>query len=265
MSEIRLSDLTNTDVVWSLERELYDPRIVLTFVSPGEPVSKSRARFTGKGSKTRAYTPEKTRQAEENMGWLARQAGATGQADGDSSFGLFTMFFCGTWQRRDADNMLKLVSDALTGVVWKDDDQVVEMSARLQRGVDDPRTHVAVYRCLTSRPPTNPCEICGSPVRQYKSQTNRYCSSECSGQARRRRVTLFCLNCGEGFEKTKASADRIKKPLCSERCRYAVQVVERPCEWCGEMVRRPRSQTRKRLFCSTGCAGKWRTGKPRNV
>lgn len=250
------------EVSWVLQRELYEPEVVATFVRPGEPVSKSRARFTKRGSKVHAYTPEKTKQAEEEIGWLARQAGIRGTPDATSSFGLFVAAFCGTWQRRDIDNMVKLVADGLTGVAWKDDDQVTEISGRVERGVDDPRTHVLVYRCLKQEAPTKPCATCGKSVRQHKSQTNNYCSYECTWEGRRERVSLDCHSCGKSFERLEAEAAKAKRHYCSMACKS--NRVERPCDQCGVWVSRPKSQAKgKRLFCSSACAGEWRIGKPR--
>jgi hypothetical protein len=45
---------------FKLWREVADLPVIARFTVDGEPASKSRPRFTGKGSKKRAYTPEKT-------------------------------------------------------------------------------------------------------------------------------------------------------------------------------------------------------------
>ena len=75
------------------------------------------------------------------------------------SLGVFAVFFCESFQRRDVDNMLKLILDALNGVVWKDDAQVTEVSGRVARGVSNPRTAVLLYRINSAGSiPTKACE-----------------------------------------------------------------------------------------------------------
>lgn len=227
-----------------------DLPVVVQFVVDGEPVSKARARFS-KGGRT--YTPEKTRAAEERVAWLCRQAGA-GRVDGNKTFGLFVKFFCATWQRRDVDNMIKLVGDALTGVVWVDDLQVSEISGSVQRGVDDARTHILVYETPLAGPPKKPCETCGNDVRQYKSQPNRYCSKSCSDIGQRRRVEMPCAQCGMLVSRKIAYVSRVKDTYCSDKCRRLHRSVTRPCETCGKDIRRPRSQSGSRSFCGIDCA-----------
>lgn len=134
--------------LWGLEREVRACQEVLRFEIPGDPASKARARFTGKGG---AYTPEKTRRAEDMVVIYARKAGLRGLADRVSSFGLSCVFFTATWQRRDADNMLKLVADGLNGIAYGDDSQVTEMSARIVRADPNPRTHVLLYKTVLQR------------------------------------------------------------------------------------------------------------------
>ena len=147
--------------------------------------------------------------------------------------------------------MIKLVADALTGVVWVDDSQVSEVSGAVQRGVDDARTHILVYETTAAMPPTQPCRTCGKPVRQYKSQPNYYCSRECSGLASRRRVDLPCAQCGGPASVKQAYVSRVKTTYCSDKCRRAHRQVTRPCETCGTDVTWPKSQARTRTFCKS--------------
>ncbi len=258
--EARIDMGSSEEVIWALEREVNpDLEVVLCLDYDGEPVSKSRARFTKRGSKTFAYTPEKTKAAEERIALLARSQ-IRGAPDGEQAFGVFAKFFCGTWQRRDVDNMLKLVSDALTGVVWDDDSQVSEMAAAVQRGVDDPRTYVLVYRTNARRPPTRPCRVCQKPVRQHKSQPNNYCSKQCSYVGQQKRVTFACVQCGSEYWVKESAASKVKTPLCSQSCREKHTKITRPCGSCGKPVVRSRSEIRKHVFyCDHICRDADRT------
>jgi Holliday junction resolvase RusA-like endonuclease len=113
---------------------------VIELTVMGEPVSKERARTTRIGS----YTPAKTKAAEELIGWLfkskAKSWGTTGW------FGMEVTFFLGSKRRRDLDNMLKLVFDALNGLAYTDDSQVIEVSARKRFvPISEARTIIKIY------------------------------------------------------------------------------------------------------------------------
>lgn len=99
---------------------------------PGEPRAKARARVTRNGT----FTPRVTRDAEAQI--VAEFWKAFPQHipwDGDVS--LHVEFFRGTRRRVDIDNLLKLVQDALNGVVFVDDSQIVSLSASRRGAVGD--------------------------------------------------------------------------------------------------------------------------------
>lgn len=206
------------DVFWGLEREAFGaPKVLLQFVVPGDPASKARPRFTGRGSKGRTYTPEATRQAEEAVAWCARAAGWSGPPDSEGGFGLLCVFFTADYQRRDVDNMLKLVSDGLNKIVYADDSQITEVSARVMRNDPHPRTHVRVYETTPQTVPTVGCAGpgCTKRVKFYGSAVYRHCSKACE-RAARESVPWVCRACGrEEFR----SATRAKIIYCNEACR----------------------------------------------
>jgi Holliday junction resolvase RusA-like endonuclease len=93
------------------------------------PVPKGRPRV-GHG---RVYTPPRTAAAEEALGWVLRAAykGAPTTAPCEVRLD----FHVGSGQVPDLDNLVKLALDAANGIVWKDDRQVVAITARRhQRG-----------------------------------------------------------------------------------------------------------------------------------
>lgn len=117
--------------------------LVIDVVHLGDPVSKARARVTEHG----AYTPTKTRDAEESWQWLLRTSCPEfTNADHDFDYRLELGFYTATWRRCDLDNLVKLVSDACNGLVYADDRQVTEINATLVRADPNPRTHLMVFR-----------------------------------------------------------------------------------------------------------------------
>ena len=122
------------------------PRIVCGCRIPGEPVSKERPRVTKRKGKSITYTPKGTRVAELAIAWetVSQNPGITMEADLD--FRVDVLFVSKSNRRRDIDNMIKLVLDALNGVVYKDDSQVVEIHAVMARGsAEEPRTDIIIW------------------------------------------------------------------------------------------------------------------------
>ena len=121
--------------------------IVLRLTIPGEPLPKQRARVLRTG---RTYTPARTREAENVIRWytvVARQkAGVRGLERGPLS--LTARFYRSTARTADLDNLVKLVTDALNGVLWHDDRQVVQLHAARFDRQKNPRTEIEVYRII---------------------------------------------------------------------------------------------------------------------
>lgn len=120
---------------------------IVNLTVQGEPVSKGRPRvFHGHG-----VTPRETREAEQRIRLLYR-----------SKYGMFSPYSCpvqvmltfrmGTRRRKDYDNMAKLVTDALNGLAYEDDSQIVlamvvkilPPADRRKRGLWKPRTEITI-------------------------------------------------------------------------------------------------------------------------
>lgn len=221
---------------------------VARFTVDGEPVSKSRARFTHYGSKVRAYTPEKTKVAEAAMGRQFRRVSPEHVPDGENAFGVACIFFACTFQRRDVDNMIKLVCDGLNGVAWVDDSQVYEVSGRRGRCLPgEARTEVLIYRLGPLWNPTKLCDHCGKSIRVYRSVAPKYCSRDCVNAARRaRRKPRTCKHCGNEFFGDKPTDGRV---YCSAQCKSDSARVDLVCIVCGDDFTCWRSWQRKYAYC----------------
>jgi len=115
---------------------------VIKFLIPGAPVAKARARATMVAGRARMYTPDKTASYEGKTAYLAKQAmGDMALMLGPVSLTVIAVFgYPASWSKKriaanlvkpewvvkkpDGDNCLKIVSDALNGVCFKDDSQV---------------------------------------------------------------------------------------------------------------------------------------------
>ena len=119
--------------------------MILVIEIPGEIRGKGRPRFTSAGQHGRAYTDARTVSAENWVKACAVDAGAT-VAEGP----LFVTVEVGvkvprSWTKKrqaqaltgalfptgkpDLDNIIKLISDALNGIAWRDDSQITTVQA----------------------------------------------------------------------------------------------------------------------------------------
>jgi crossover junction endodeoxyribonuclease RusA len=129
--------------------------IVLDFTVPGEPARKERPRSRVMAGKVITYTPPETKKAEERIvqyvaealthdrSWVSEAAKQAVQGDPYACFKLTCIFYVSRIGKRDVDNMLKLVMDAINhtgGRVWVDDRQVTDTEASVRLDAENPRT-----------------------------------------------------------------------------------------------------------------------------
>jgi len=106
----------------------------------GNPIPKGRPQFY----MGRAVTPEATRNYEA----LVRSAAAIcWQGDPTTEpVRVELRFWRGDKRRCDIDNLIKAVLDALNGVVWEDDEQIIELLAYKNHNKSRPRVDIEVTR-----------------------------------------------------------------------------------------------------------------------
>ena len=122
---------------------------MISFTVPGQPVGKGRPKVASRGGKfAQLYTPEKT----ANYEGLVALAGRTAMDGRDLIAGPVSvsldirLAIPASWSKKkqaaaltglvaatkkpDTDNTVKAVFDGMNGVVWVDDVQAVELTAR---------------------------------------------------------------------------------------------------------------------------------------
>lgn len=134
---------------------------VVSFEIPGNPVAKGRARAFKQGNYIAHYTPEKTVNYENLVKMVAVQDMKGKQLISGPVSMVISLFFQipESWSNKkrlsalngtvrptvkpDLDNCCKVVADALNGVVWHDDKQVVEVVVKKFYS-DRPRANVLI-------------------------------------------------------------------------------------------------------------------------
>lgn len=195
-----------------------EERIVLAATIDGDPGTKARPRFDG----TRTYTPRRTRDAEEAIGWAIKAAAPGLMPCTNYELGVAVVFETKTRQRRDIDNVVKLLFDACNGIVWADDAQVIEMKARVERGTGTGSTSLVVY--TIGEPIRANCPVCDTPIKGRPSVAGKqvYCSKPCYDVAQRKgAVAPKCETCGIAIDRSPSRARRYKRNFCSFACRNA--------------------------------------------
>ena len=107
------------------------------FTVPGNPVPKQRPRVV----KGHTYTPVETQRAEQ---WIAMHARRARVRWTEGQVKLHVSFYRDSGHACDLDNLVKTVADALNGIAWKDDRQIVWLGALKAVDRENPRTEVEI-------------------------------------------------------------------------------------------------------------------------
>ncbi len=135
----------------------------VSFVIPGAPTGKGRPRLSARNGFAHAYTPKLTRTREGIVASLAMDAMAGRVATTHPVVVLVAVEapIPASWSKRkkaeaaglpcpckpDLDNVVKLILDAINGIVFADDKQVVSISASKAYS-DTPRTTVQITEIM---------------------------------------------------------------------------------------------------------------------
>lgn len=127
-----------------------------------EPVAKGRPRFAMGGKFPRAYTPEKTKNYETQIGYICKTI--IKNPIKDIPLFLSAKFYMpipkslskkkreelvGKWHtsKPDTDNLLKAICDGMNGIVWQDDSQVAKIESYKQYSLK-PRVDIIIEELL---------------------------------------------------------------------------------------------------------------------
>lgn len=125
-----------------IESARHEPHNVFQFIIPGAIRGKGRPRFSRRSG--RAYTDDKTQNAEAWVRACAIDAGARPMLGPLEVTISVTTQIPASWSKRrraealegqvsptgkpDLDNIAKLICDALNGIAWQDDSQIISMT-----------------------------------------------------------------------------------------------------------------------------------------
>lgn len=142
-----LVGVANASTVETMSGPRYSP--VLSFAVLGEPVPKGRPR-SAPGQQ--AYTPKRTRDAEMKIR-SAFQALHPGFVPLTGRLAFRAEFHRETARYADTDNLLKLCTDALNRVAFRDDEQIeVVHGERFYRAGDQARTVITISQRIEELP-----------------------------------------------------------------------------------------------------------------
>lgn len=130
------------------------------FMVPGEPVGKGRPRVVRRGGFTQTYTPEKTASYENLVKLEFQRQGGRMLNDGPVFLSIQAWYgipksaskrkreammggLIRPTRKPDCSNVLKSIEDALNGLAYRDDSQIVKVAMQKWYS-DEPRVEVEI-------------------------------------------------------------------------------------------------------------------------
>lgn len=121
----------------------------IRFAIPGVAVPKARARTVAQGGRVHSYTPEATKAWEQAVQWAAKPHRP--ESPLTCPLAVAMVFYLPKPKRckrehpsvrPDIDNYAKAILDALNGMMWVDDGQIVQLTASKSYG--EPRVEIEI-------------------------------------------------------------------------------------------------------------------------
>lgn len=129
-------------------------------IIPGQPQGKARARTVTRGGVVRSYTPPKTADYEKMVAFCYRTQGGRYYSDDPVRLHIAAFYeIPKSWSRKkrdeaaasdllptvkpDCDNCIKIIADALNGVAYADDKQIISVNLT-KRYSREPRVEVHI-------------------------------------------------------------------------------------------------------------------------
>lgn len=111
------------------------------FTINGQPIPKARPRVVTRNGRSHTHTPGNTVAWEQTVGWSALAQGVRCM-EGDLAV---VLHFRRKGKRRaDLDNLVKAVTDGLNGIAYRDDTQIVALSATVVYNAKAPGVDVVI-------------------------------------------------------------------------------------------------------------------------
>ena len=120
---------------------------MIEFTVPGNPIPKARPRVIQRGKRTFAYTPRRTRNWEAAIRAAAWEHVKLGPLH-RRPLAVTLTFYRENHVRADTDNLAKAVLDALNGICYVDDAQIVDLHLRRYVDSDNPRVEIRIKEAL---------------------------------------------------------------------------------------------------------------------
>lgn len=125
--------------------------VSVTFTIDGEPVVWERMKVDTRGRLPRFFQSAKVTKAKGEIAKAYITAHPKRELDPAKLWGVSLEFDLGrSRQRKDIDNLTKIILDALNGWAWADDRQVAKLGVTLRRNSEQPRTVCRVYEITES-------------------------------------------------------------------------------------------------------------------
>ena len=114
---------------------------MIAFAIPTQPLPKERPRFSGK----HAYTSKKTSDYEALVAdYAALAVRESGGFFAGEHLSVALCFYRKGQVKADMDNLCKAVLDAANKILWGDDKQIRQLSARVIYGADEPSVMIEI-------------------------------------------------------------------------------------------------------------------------